>query len=1037
MAQLGNWFSRVFSNDGTRGLSGDADFVAGDHGRGGFYASRLRLHSTPDDLVEQPMLLWETGVRGRRRSGLLHHIAAERGDGLAGYTDLLLVINQADWDRSVEESGDYWKQEAQEVLEEQLLRWCKKQAFNAIFPDRPFQIGVVRDGSEALRGHHIGLEPGQFVSGLVPNCYAGPLATSAPVLTVHLNIPGAWEGYRKVGLLHSDQLCFTLGNHWLDNFHHEALEAPALYQLQQYPDGSLVHVINPEHQRRYEVGSVQSAEGPSVLAITERGGGPVAFLVLGVVDTFMKDRLTDPPAPTPDLKADGGSGDAAAAVRRKQKPVIKERRDPARRAAPEQQAPARDRAVRKGRPIESTPPTEPTPAASVQLAGQSASDGPLPRGGESSVALRTGSAGWHHTIVPDAIEERIFTLRERGALLQRVHFSVFMEGYDVFVSRSGQLGTSLPDPEAIFQVREDKVYFMAIGSSVRLAGRALPPQQPVRLRSDIEIRLGRQLLEYRDMSGVAAEGWPYLGEIRRTASSTYMVFGGSYRVGRDRRCKVRLPDEPHNDNIVWRLDMGEGDFIRSRTGDIPKSRFYNDSIMVASLHAEIDLRGEPKLRNLARHCYSYVRRDRDVFALFPGRDGAGLREVDLLPGDQVLVGNSLFEVSYPPERTPEVEKLTAESLARAAQSLPDDSFIEEGPAPAAGEAPASAAAEPWPAARPEPPTQPEPPPRPSPQPPPRPARGPANDRGPLVVEDAPVAGGLGELGPAPAGVAFSDPGFDSILGIDAPLPRGLADAGQKASRIPPAAPAERSRPSSPRPAVQPAVDDVVVVDERGWQQALSRPARLQLLGWMITGEVLVGNHRAADVIIPENRTSLAQRFRPRDYFRLASRGRRGRAQRLDRQDARLLVGGEAVSRTTSLEGVALEVLRRDEEGTEDFVVALGLAREPWLPDPRASLLAVDEQDRMVTALFALGVPLRARFPLRLGNIDCVALFDGRRLTISDYLDAYSFPDGSFQPFFRRCGGGRFQTAPEDGAPFELAEGDMIIAGSAVYVLQLG
>ncbi len=1130
MAQLGNWFSRVFSNDGTRGLSGDASFIAGEQGRGGFFASRLRLHTTAEDLVEQPHLLWELSSRGRRRGGLLHHLSTEQGDGVAGFTDIMVVINKEDWLRAELDTGDFWRQDSAETLGDYLDEWRKQTQFNPVFPERGFRIELVADGSEPLRGHSIGLEPGQFVTALLPNAYRGPSGTSSPVLAVHLNVPGAWEGYRKVGMLYSDQLCYTLGNHWLDNFAHESLEAPALYQLQQYPDGSLVHVINPDYQHRFEVGSVQSAEGPSVLAVTERGGTAVAFLVLGVVDTFLRDQTSEPAAPEPELSK------ASKPAARPEGPSVTRVDDPEPAAEPAVEPNAAAKTAAK-------------PAA-VRLAGRSADDfepgakarprssgGPSPKlevqpRGKPRItgAIRGSGDRWHHTIVPDAVEERIFTLKERGALLQRVHFSVFMEGYDVFVSRSGQLGTSLPDPEALFQVREDKVYFVARTERVLLAGRPAPIDKAVRLRGELEIRVGNQLLEYRDLAGVAAEGWPYLGEIRRTAGSTYLVFGTVYRIGRDRRCKVRLPDEPHNDNLCWRMDLGEGDFIRSRTGDIPKSRFYNDSIMVASLHAEIDLEGEPMLRNLARHCFSYVRRGSDVFALHPSRDDKGLRHLDLLPSDEVMVGNNLFEVSYPPPRTPEVEKLTADALARAALSLPDDSFVDEpldsigrmsdselgdmlaasGQPPAAEPTPTASAPDPKGAIEspdpkpvvdaltvPEP--APEPPParhvparavrrkgRPVPTAPvesepelavepatkpksrprsePRPAPKPTADPDPqLATEDAPVAAGLGELGPAPDGVAFTDPGFDSILGIDAPAPRHLPQpapaktaeprpAPTPAPRVvPTTAPAKAELPVRRAPRVQPvepdaaagtqparpkvprpATDEVVAVDEGGWQLALSRPGRLQQLGWMVSGRVVVGNHRAAHVVIPENRTFPGQVFEARDYFRLSVRGRRGKVELVDERDARAFLGELSVRESNTLTELRLEVARRDDQGEEDFAVCAALQGQRWLPDPRAQLLTLDLEDRLTAALFTRGFPLRASCPVRLGPVDCIATYDSGRLIISDYLDAYAYPDGSFQPFFFRKGDGRFRTAPEDGSGFELRHGDMLIAGISVY-----
>ena len=61
-------------------------------------------------------------------------------------------------------------------------------------------------------------------------------------------------------------------------------------------------------------------------------------------------------------------------------------------------------------------------------------------------------------------------------------------------------------------------------------------------------------------------------------------------------------------------------------------------------------------------------------------------------------------------------------------------------------------------------------------------------------------------------------------------------------------------------------------------------------------------------------------------------------------------------------------------------------------------------------------------------------FDGDQTTVSDYLAAYRQGDG-FQPFFVQRGGGRFVTAPEDGAPFQLSPGDRMVVGHSVFVLR--
>jgi hypothetical protein len=252
------------------------------------------------------------------------------------------------------------------------------------------------------------------------------------------------------------------------------------------------------------------------------------------------------------------------------------------------------------------------------------------------------------TIVPGAMEARILTLQERGALLQKVHFANFMEGYEVYIGPGGRIATQMADPKATLQVRGTRVSLVVADPSVLVGGRPAALGRAQILKGEVSIEVDGNRLQYRDLSEVKVDGWPYLGELRRPGAGAYLEFGAAHRIGRDRRCKVRLPDEPHNDNIAWLPTVGGGATIRSRTGDIPKSRFYTDSIMVASEHAELDLTEEPVLRALARHCYTFVRRNGEYLSLFPREGPGGPREAELLPNDEVLVGNCLFQVSYLP-----------------------------------------------------------------------------------------------------------------------------------------------------------------------------------------------------------------------------------------------------------------------------------------------------------------------------------------------------------------------------------------------------
>jgi hypothetical protein len=228
---------------------------------------------------------------------------------------------------------------------------------------------------------------------------------------------------------------------------------------------------------------------------------------------------------------------------------------------------------------------------------------------------------------------------------------------------------------------------------------------------------------------------------------------------------------------------------------------------------------------------------------------------------------------------------------------------------------------------------------------------------------------------------------------------------------------------------------VVVVDESDWQLELSRPARLSVMGWMVSGEVTVGNFRGADIVVPENRCEPGQRFEATRYFQFTVRGKRGSVRRLSEREARLEQGGTTLEETRSPDSAVIEVIRRDAAGDEDFVVTLVLT-EANLPDPRARFLRVDLRDRMVRALFTIGLPLKASRVVQLGPIRVTAAFDGRRLRLTDYLGTYAKGDGGFHPFFLRSGPeGDFRTAPEDGSAIELQAGDQLLAGATLYLFQ--
>ncbi len=1078
MSQIGDLFARMLSAGGSRGLSRDADLVLAPDPMLAFYNESLRGHAAEGDLVADPALLWDTGSLLGRRGGLRAHLGGARASDVLGVSDVLIVVNRDDWRRSFREVRVPWIERAAQTLRDRFETFCRQEDLHLAFPQRPLGFRIVEDGGAEMRGERIGLSSGEYVTGLLPNLYGGPVAASRRSIAVHLNVPGGWEGYQEVGALFSDQVLFTLGSHWLDNFRNPALEVPALYRLHQYGDGSFIHVINPEVKGRYRIAEVGGA-GPQVLRLERDDGHVLAWMVLQIVEEEGPPDALPPRRWTSTLQELGGADD-------------------------------------------SMPPGAPLFNAAI-------------------------TAG--RTVVPEAVDDRLVVIRETGALLQKVHFARFMEGYDVYLDPAGRVVTTADRPAATIHVRGRQISFEAHQGGVGVDGVELSVGAPVFLEGDARITVGDAVVEWRDLGGVKVPGWPYLAELRRTGSTSHLVQGRSHRIGREPRSAIRLPDEPHNDNIVWRPELRAGGTIRSRNGEIPKSRFYIDSIMVASEHAEIDLSAAPTLRSLARDCFTYVRRGDVILPLHPRRKAAGPLEQDLRGGDEILVGNCVFRVGFGADDVapaPTGPPLSARELAAAADvdvagtsgpefALPPPrrvaapAMVEEEPSTPVRVEEADSNADPFDA-----PTAaglgergaPPPPPRieriqdsilDEPEAPPAPDLA-AGDADPL---DAPTAlGSLPVYDPldaptTPHGARHADP-----FGIPdgPPPPYDPLDAPTRPSRLdsidileaptrPDAAPPRVRPPVVPTPRVAPpmllgdrvtdpsevedptrppdlapppvhvptsgdsilgdrddplasegagsavepdslpgsraapdaartAAGGVAVVDEAEWQHELSRPARLALVGWMVTGTVIVGNHVGADLVVPENRSVPGQRFSPVDYLELFVRGRRGRFRQLAPGEARVRLGGNVVHEGESVEGLEIGIVRRDDIGEEDFVVELALRADPTLPDPRARLLALDRQDRMAAALFTLGLPRRRARPVQLGPISARATWDGGVLRLEGYLHSYRRAGGGWQPFFVQTGGGAFRTVPEDGAPVELRPGDRLISGSSVYAFEV-
>ena len=90
-------------------------------------------------------------------------------------------------------------------------------------------------------------------------------------------------------------------------------------------------------------------------------------------------------------------------------------------------------------------------------------------------------------------------------------------------------------------------------------------------------------------------------------------------------------------------------------------------------------------------------------------------------------------------------------------------------------------------------------------------------------------------------------------------------------------------------------------------------------------------HTGADLILPENRIDEDQTFEPVTYFELKVRGRRST---LTVQAASEFLYDEAdvsAAEYKDIDEVPIDIIRRDDQGDEDFAVRLELFEERFSP----------------------------------------------------------------------------------------------------------
>ena len=272
----------------------------------GSYNHQLLRSRAEGDFVRHPDYLWSPTPYWTARGGLNGHLRelADRLDGLV-YSDVLIVLHPEDHARTEASMLASWQRAARDELAECFERLVSSQGFTKAFADRPLQLKVVRDGDPAL-GVTVGLQPGEFATGLLPNLYLGQAECSAPLVEVFAADERGRFG--SIGTLYSDQMAFTVGAHALDNGRVERLGDSALYTLHRFPgQPGLHHKVNGERADRVVI-ETGSAHGGETIRLVDRGRDKVLLEVMLVAARELDSELPDrdePRGPRPTVGLPG------------------------------------------------------------------------------------------------------------------------------------------------------------------------------------------------------------------------------------------------------------------------------------------------------------------------------------------------------------------------------------------------------------------------------------------------------------------------------------------------------------------------------------------------------------------------------------------------------------------------------------------------------------------------------------------------------------------------------------------------------------
>ena len=168
--------------------------------------------------------------------------------------------------------------------------------------------------------------------------------------------------------------------------------------------------------------------------------------------------------------------------------------------------------------------------------------------------------------------------------------------------------------------------------------------------------------------------------------------------------------------------------------------------------------------------------------------------------------------------------------------------------------------------------------------------------------------------------------------------------------------------------------NVVVLQEQDWKDSLQSNYRIQVLGWILNGELKVGNHSAADICIPENQFQSDQQFKQQDYLQFNINHQKGTITLHDSPDIRLLETGD------ELEDYRIAIFRKSNHSSKGFHISLNMVKQQSIPS--SMLLHLDRRNDTTNSMFSISIAEELNQIVQICQHTCQVKMIGNSLEIN-------------------------------------------------------